>query len=88
MAKCDETTCTTLRTDVDALIGCMNSPVDPTCIDTYGDATNLNKLVDGMSKCMTDPEAANCASVYPAATTLPKVTKSVSVVMAVYQTVS
>ena len=88
LAKCDETTCTTLTTDVTALKGCMTDPSASSCTDTYGVATNLNTLVDAMSKCMTDPTAGDCASVYPIATTLPKVTKSLSMVMAVFQTVS
>ena len=79
MAKCDETTCTTLTTDVDALKGCMTDPSASSCTDTYGVATNLNTLVDAMSKCMINPTAPDCVSAYPIATTLPKVTKSVSV---------
>ena len=78
LAKCDETTCTTLTTDVTALKGCMTSPTDPSCTGTYSDATTLNKLVDTMHKCMNDPTATDCTTPYSATTTLPKVSQQIS----------
>ena len=66
----------------------MVDPSAEACTGTYGDPPNLNKLAYTMSKCMNDPTAEDCTSVYSDVTTLPKVTKSVSVLIAVYQTVS
>ena len=74
-------------TDVTTLKDCMVAPSASECTGTYGDPPNLNNLAYTMSKCMNDHTAEDCTSVYPAATTLPKVTKSVSVIMAYYQTV-